>query len=214
MSEPLLTGTKLDILRLLMERELSVAELAGQLDLTGAAIRQHVQSLEAAGLVAKRKLGGKPSRPTFLYRLSPAGKEVFPHRHDLLLSLLIDELREREGPARVEALVRAAAARLASSAPQAVQQAAGGDGWSTLLVWLEQVLAWRARSETDPDGGRRIVIHQCPFSAASGDHPQVCGAFFTELFTSLQPGLRLAHDTACLPPACCALIAAPPSDRP
>jgi predicted ArsR family transcriptional regulator len=207
-----MTGTKRDILALLMERELSAADLAERLGVTGAAIRQHVQSLEAAGLVDKRKLGGKPSRPTFLYRLSETGKQGFPHRHDLLLSLLIDEVRDREGPARVEALLRAAAARLAGSAPEAVRHAEGRGGWPALLAWLEQELAWHARGERDGAGGRRIVIHQCPFSAVSGDHPQVCGAFFTELLRVLRPGLRFAHDTACQPPVCCALSAPPPSD--
>ena len=80
------TGTRLDILERLLRRELSSQALAEELGISPAAIRQHLATLEALSLVTRRKVVTQPSRPTYLYRVSPQGMRVFPKRYDLLLS--------------------------------------------------------------------------------------------------------------------------------
>jgi len=60
--------TRRDILRRLRPREQSVGELAAQYDLTFAAVSKHLQVLERAKLVRKRRLGREQ-----LVELSPQG---------------------------------------------------------------------------------------------------------------------------------------------
>src|SRR4026208_2404594 len=105
------TGTRLDILELLLREELSSQQLSERLGVSSAAVRQHLTTLEALGLVVRRKLVTQPSRPTYLYRVSPRGMRIFPKRYDLLLAQMIDVLAERQGPEAVEQTIAAAARR-------------------------------------------------------------------------------------------------------
>ena len=87
--------------------------MAERLGVSPAAIRQHLTTLEALGLVTRRKGVTQPSRPTYLYRVSAQGMRVFPKRYDLLLTQLIEVLTEREGPEGTGAVIEAAARRMA-----------------------------------------------------------------------------------------------------
>lgn len=59
-----------DILRLVLDRELSAGEIASQFDVTRPAISQHLHVLTDAGLLAMRRQGTKR-----LYRARPEGIE-------------------------------------------------------------------------------------------------------------------------------------------
>src|SRR5437868_13401218 len=100
-------------MKLLTKQELSAQSLAKTLGVSAAAVRQHLETLNALGLVTRRKLVTKPSRPTYLYRLSGRGAETFPKRYDLLLSLMTAVIRERDGANAVTDMMQAAAERLA-----------------------------------------------------------------------------------------------------
>src|SRR5580765_76157 len=115
-----ITGPRVEILELLLRRELSSQMLAERLGVTPAAIRQHLTTLEALGLVGRRKVVTQPSRPTYLYRISPQGMRVFPKRYDLLLTQLIEVLTERQGPDGAGAIIEAAARRMAERVPARV----------------------------------------------------------------------------------------------
>ncbi len=59
---------RLEILRLIADRELASGEIASRFDVTRPAISQHLQVLKAAGLVTERREGTKR-----LYRARPEG---------------------------------------------------------------------------------------------------------------------------------------------
>lgn len=202
-------GTKYDILKLLMKAELSALQLAERLSISSAAVRQHMQALEGLGLVQRRRVVSQPSRPTHLYRLSEAGKRVFPQRHDLLLMMVLEELRQSEGPERVDALMRAAARRMAAEVRPRFGALPPAQRWAATLEWLEGELAWEADAEALSDG-QRIVIHQCPFAAVSRTHPEVCGTFFSELIHQVYESVPVTHAPDGEGPACCSLRTGPP----
>lgn len=202
MGHPGPTGTKLDILKLLVRQELSAQQLADSLSVTAAAIRQHLETLEALGLVVKRKLVTQPSRPTFLYRLSPQGARAFPKRYDLMLGLVVDVLSERHGPAELDDVIRAAARRLAERASGRLGAAGSSHRWKQVADWLEQELAWHADVHV-ANGGRRITIYQCPFQDVASDHPELCATFFSTLIGAVYGEVTVERAA---PPACCAVL--------
>src|SRR5260370_38918043 len=110
------TGTRLDILELLLKQELSSQSLAESLRVSPAAIRQHLGTLEALGLVNRRKVVTQPSRPTYLYRVSPQGMRVFPKRYDLLLTQMLALLAEHQRPHGAGAPLEAAASAVVGRA--------------------------------------------------------------------------------------------------
>jgi predicted ArsR family transcriptional regulator len=198
-------GTKHEILNLLVRQELSSKSLAEHLQVSPAAVRQHLDTLEALGLVTRRKLVTRPSRPTFLYRLTPQGRRVFPKRYDLLLGQVIEVLAERHGAAAVAGVVEAAAARLAARVRDRFQQGDRRARWNLLLGWLEEELAWQADVTEEPGGGRRITIHHCPFQEVAAAHPAVCAGFLTTLIRALGGDARVEH-TPAAGQACCTLV--------
>ncbi|HEY3068526.1 MAG TPA: ArsR family transcriptional regulator [Methylomirabilota bacterium] len=197
-------GTKFDIMKLLLRRELSARSLAGELSVTPTAVRQHLETLYALGLVTRRKVITRPSRPTFLYRLSPGGAATFPKRYDLLLSLFVDVLLERHGVEWVALLVQDAARRLAERVRPRFDDADVDRRWPLLLDWLEEELAWHADVRVD-DGHHEIVIHQCPFREVSRVQPAVCGVFFRTLIQALYADVNVEHVGSVTGPACCHL---------
>lgn len=200
-----LPGTKHDIMKLLVKRELSAQGLAEVLGVSPTAVRQHLDTLEALGLVVRRKVVTQPSRPTYLYRLTPEGLRVFPKRYELLLGELIQVLIERHGPQAVTDLVDAAAQRLAQRVRERFQRADARARWDLLAEWLERELAWQADVAEEPGGGRRLTIHHCPFQDVSRAHPAVCGVFFTALVRALYGDVPVEHLPGAGGVTCCAL---------
>src|SRR6185503_5170361 len=113
------TGTRLHILETLLRQELSSQSLADMLQISPAAVRQHLTTLEALWLVRRRKVVTQPSRPTYLYKVSAQGMRVFPKRYDLLLAQIIEVLAEQQGTAGAGALIEAAARKVAVGGPRA-----------------------------------------------------------------------------------------------
>ena len=192
----------------LVKQELSAEALAGILRVSPAAVRQHLDTLQAYGLVSRRKEVTRPNRPAFLYRLSPSGTRAFPKRYDLLLGLVVDVVLERDGPEAVDEILRASARRLAEHVRERFP---GGDErrrWEILIGWLEDELAWRA-DVGEQDGRRRITIHQCPFHDVAQQYPRICGVFFGALIRALYGDVAVAQAPAPPAPACCALLVGP-----
>jgi predicted ArsR family transcriptional regulator len=206
MTHPTATGARLEILTALLKQELSSQDLARHLEVSPAAIRQHLATLEALGLVTRRKLVTRPSRPTYLYRASADGMRIFPKRYDLLLNSVVDALLEREGAEAVQEVVRQAAHRTADRARQPSARSRGATPWDAVLQWLDREFSWQAEVEVEPSGARRITIHQCPFQDLSRAPVDVCGVFFTTLLGDLGGDARVEHREASRSPACCAFV--------
>jgi DeoR family transcriptional regulator, suf operon transcriptional repressor len=198
-------GTKYDIMKLLTRQELSSQMLAETLGVSPTAVRQHLETLEALGLVMRRKQVSQPNRPTYLYRLSARGEESFPKRYDLLLSLLVEVLTERAGDEAVAEVIEAAAARLAARVRSRFESIDASRRWSLLVDWLEEELAWHADVTIEDGGGRRITIHQCPFQEVSRRQPAVCGVFFRTLVRALYGPVDVVHAPVS-GLACCTLL--------
>ena len=203
------TGTRLEILEVLLRQELSSQSLAELLQVSPAAIRQHLTTLEALGLVKRRKIVTQPSRPTYLYKVSPQGMRVFPKRYDLLLNQIIEVLAEQRGADGAGALIEAAARKIASRARDDLVRSSGPERWQRLLDWLEREFSWQAAVSEEAGNARRLTVHQCPFQDLSKTAPDVCGVFFTTLIREADAQVAVEHAEATSEPACCAFLVRP-----
>nr|BFF09515.1 metalloregulator ArsR/SmtB family transcription factor [Microbacterium flavescens] len=93
----LAAATRRDILRRAIEGEYSVSTLAGEYDMSFAAVQKHVAVLEAAGLIVKRAEGRERlvrADPAMIARaraLLARYEELWRSRIDRLDALLSDE---------------------------------------------------------------------------------------------------------------------------
>jgi predicted ArsR family transcriptional regulator len=92
----------------------TVKELGALLGLTSTGIRQHLTVLERDGLVEAREERGRVGRPTLVYSLTEAADALFPKRYDVLATVILEEIRAREGNEKLHQLLQRVAQRLAS----------------------------------------------------------------------------------------------------
>ena len=93
-------GRQKQLLKLLRGSKpgMSVDELSKGLEITRNAVRQHLSSLEGAGLVktgTTRPSGG--GRPQQLYVLTDLGQESFPRQYSWLAQLVVASVQREEG---------------------------------------------------------------------------------------------------------------------
>jgi len=81
--------------------EASAREVAGILGVTVSAVRQHLEPLEAEGLVAHRDERPGPGRPRRRYCLTPAAEALWPKRYGQLTNQLLSFIEDAD-PALVE----------------------------------------------------------------------------------------------------------------
>ena len=89
--------TKELILNLLLEGSKTAGEIADQLKIQKSAIRTHLGSLQAEQSVRSYfKIEGL-GRPRKVYELTESGRELFPRKYDLILSLILQKIESTEG---------------------------------------------------------------------------------------------------------------------
>ncbi len=168
----------------------TVAELAGRLGLTQAAVRRHLDALVTDGVVEAREqrvYGARTrGRPAKVFALTDGGRDAFDQSYD---KLAVDALRwiaeQGGGPEAVAAFARARVAAQASAYRKAIE-AAGPDERTEALAKALSVdgYAATARSAPLPHKGEQLCQHHCPVAHVAEQFPQLCEAE-TEVFAEL-----------------------------
>nr|WP_202515293.1 MULTISPECIES: metalloregulator ArsR/SmtB family transcription factor [unclassified Streptomyces] len=165
----------------------TVAELAGRLGLTQAAVRRHLDALVADDVVTAReqrvygtRTRGRPAR---VFALTDCGRDAFDQSYD---KLAVDALRwiaEREGgPEAVAAFARARFAAQASAYREAIGTAAP-DKRAEALAKALSADGYAATARSAPVG-EQLCQHHCPVAHVAEQFPQLCEAE-TEIFAEL-----------------------------
>src|SRR5215207_8168952 len=154
-----LPATRRALLIALRKRgEARAEELAEQLDVTVSAVRQHLQSLTAADLVAHREERIGPGRPRHVYRLAPAAEGLFPRSYGELTVELLDYIGDEDPDMVARAFERRRRARV-----ERVQERLAGLHFEARVEEVARVLdedGYLADVEPLPDGdGWRIREH-------------------------------------------------------
>jgi predicted ArsR family transcriptional regulator len=202
-------GTRGQVARLILELGPSTAgTLGGRLGLTPAAIRRHLDSLIAEGLIetrTARTYGNRGrGRPAKVFVITDAGRSAFEHAYDDLATSALRFLAETAGSEAVADFARRQVADLEHRyAPvlangttlaervDALAQALSADGYAASAgpapAIGPQVIGSPAA------GGEQLCQHHCPVAHVAAEFPQLCEAE-TEAFGRLlgTPVQRLA----------------------
>jgi predicted ArsR family transcriptional regulator len=166
------TSTKGRILVMLLRERRTVNELAEALMLTDNAVRAQLTALERDGLV--RQIGSRPGRrkPNVIYDLTPKAKQLFPKVYGVLLHHLLDVLKERLSPKKLEEVARTVGHRLASLYRPAVQASPSREPIELAIALLRELGGFCEKHE----GNGKVLLHcfECPFAEAVVGHPEVC----------------------------------------
>jgi predicted ArsR family transcriptional regulator len=150
----------------------SATDLARSFGLSPNAVRQQLMVLERDGLVAETPVRRGPTKPTYEFSLTPEADKLFPQGYDKMLTAVLREVRSQFGTAGVErvfdglsrrAIERARVSVTASEPEQKVAQL-------TEMLRRSGVVAEYSLI----DGGFALHEHNCPYSSAAKEHPEVC----------------------------------------
>ena len=190
-----LTGAKRRIIDRLKRVESATApELADEFGLTDTAIRQHLESLEAANLVERTR---EPSvgrgRPPVHWRLTTSAAPLFADRHADLTVDLITGIRDALGDDALQRVVDVRAGR------QLEQYRVELDAAPTMAARLQRLADLRSSegylAEAVQLGGHMVLIeHHCPIRDAAEHCTHLCDAELSLFRTALGPGVSVDRE--------------------
>ncbi len=195
-SEP---GTRGRIARLILENgPITAAGLSARLGLTPAAVRRHLDNLQADGMVEVRTSRPRGSRgrgrPARLFAMTDAGRSAFVHAYDDLAASALRYLTQVAGPDAVGKFARQQVSELERRYLPVVQAARPADRVKALAEALSaDGYAASAGGAPAAGGGEQLCQHHCPVAHVAAEYPQLCEAE-TEAFGRLlgTPVQRLA----------------------
>lgn len=161
---------------------IAATELAYRMDLTSAAVRRHVQALEAEDLIVEHEGVGpvtpKRGRPAKLYVSTPAGQAKLVNAYSDIATATIRFLEEELGPEAVDAFAEAQFAEITATYADAVE-AAGEDPLARAQALAQALTAdgYAATVRTVGDGfALQLCQGACPVLRVANEFPQFCAA--------------------------------------
>jgi len=170
-------GLRGDILvALKREQPLTARDLADRLGVSTNAIRHHLKELESESLVSYGREQRGVGAPTFAYRLSPRGEDVFPKRYEETLTDLLARVSEKQGRdaavgmfvEHYDELTRRLNVELEGVAPERRLEAV-----ARVMSDAGYMAEW---NESAGGGVFRLAEHNCAIRAVAERFPEVCAA--------------------------------------
>jgi predicted ArsR family transcriptional regulator len=200
-AEPAARGTRSQVARLILELgPCTAATLGGRLSLTPAAIRRHLDTLIAEGMIemrTARSYGNRGrGRPAKVFVVTDAGRSAFEHAYDGLATSALRFIEQTYGRQAVADFARRQVSELErryakvitkedlAGRVQALADALSADGYAA---------AAGPGPAIGTTSGQQICQHHCPVAHVAAEFPQLCEAE-TEAFSRLlgAPVQRLA----------------------
>jgi predicted ArsR family transcriptional regulator len=147
----------------------AVDELAARLDLTGMAVRQHLQALEKHGLVrAEPQPPEGRGRPRTLWSLTPLAEEIFPDHHAELTDELLTAAREAFGEEGLDQLLAERTRRQLASYRHLLPGAEAPLGERVEALARQRTAeGYMAEAHQEGPGHWTLVEHHCPICTAA-----------------------------------------------
>lgn len=189
-------GTRREhLLRLLLERKTgrTVEELAQSLHVSRNAVRQHLTSLVAEGLVMKGATQATGGRPEQLYILSTAGHENFPRKYSWFSELLLDSLKAEKGEAALAARFEKLGEQVGMQLQQTHRPSAHVSERVKYLATVMHEFGYEA-APTEATGRQLPMIEaaNCVFHHLATRFPEIC--HFDLALLSIYVGRPVSHD--------------------
>lgn len=155
----------------------TAAELAAVLGVTSVAVRQHLEQLEAAGMVAKAESSPasarKRGRPAVSWSLTADASAMFPDRHlDLTLDLLAS-IRDVAGDDGLDKVLSARSQRQRESYREQIGETRV-ELRANSLRQLRSEEGYMAELIDEGGDGFVLIEHHCPICEAATECQNLC----------------------------------------
>jgi DeoR family transcriptional regulator, suf operon transcriptional repressor len=171
---PTAEPTKEKILRALRTNgHMTVLELVRDLRITHIAVRYHLSSLQADGMIEGREERHGIGRPHRIYRLTETALDRNPSKYYKFTNILLDQLNENLPSKTVEGLLLGVASSIAGEWKLELDPLP----WPRRINRLVQLLSqdgFVTRVEASGPDQYRLLEFTCPYSRISAHHPEIC----------------------------------------
>jgi predicted ArsR family transcriptional regulator len=177
-------ATRRRILIALKERgSMTADELAEKLGISSVAVRRHLTNLERDRLVDHEQVQRGMGRPSYVYRLTEAAHQIFPHNYDQMASYFLEAIQELFGQDAVARIFEHRTQELAESYRSEVN---GQDLPDRLdqLSRLREADGYMPVWEEQEDGTYVLRQHHCPILHVAEGCSEACAhelALFVDL---------------------------------
>lgn len=146
--------------------------MATELGISASAVRQHLTGLRSAGMVAARQIRGRPGRPVDIYHSTDLGDTLFAGPSDDVMVELLEHI-QAEDPDLVD---RAFDQRQHRRTAEVAARLTGKD-LPERVAELSAILdgeGYLSDFEALPDGGYRLILHNCAIWSVATRYRQAC----------------------------------------
>jgi DeoR family transcriptional regulator, suf operon transcriptional repressor len=131
--------TKKAILDLLLEGPKTSGEIADKLQIQKSAVRIHLASMQTQKTVRSYFKIVRLGRPRKIYELTEIGRELFPRKYDLILSLIVKKIEETGGPEQLKKIIRSIADDIAADIRERIEKDNSSNNFEKSLKMLNSV---------------------------------------------------------------------------
>ncbi len=150
----------------------TVSNLAENVGVKAVTIRHHLNALQAEGLINIEEKRQSVGRPLYVYSLSEKAQGLFPQKYHVLVSRLLDQIKDQLPTKTVEVLINSLAGELADEVREDFESLPFDERMARLIDVLadEGFLAKWDRT----DEGIQLIEYHCPYYHLGQQHPEIC----------------------------------------
>ena len=162
------------LLALKKHQPLTARELAARFDLTPNAMRRHLETLEAAGIVRHTREVRGVGGPVHAFTLTGSGEALFPRSYANVLLETLESITAEHGRQGVADFFRRKWTTMAAEAAPALQQLPLEERVQ-LVAELWTSLGYMAEADVEEGTGLPLLRkHNCAIRAVAERYPEVC----------------------------------------
>lgn len=168
-------STRDQILSLLkVNKQLTVSEMANQLDITEMAVRRHLNTLERDKIIETTLVRQAMGRPTNVYYLTKAGQDMFPRNYAPLTVDLLRDIESISGKEMIEQLFERRKERMKEVYGARITDYKTLDEKIAELAKLQNEHGYMVEWEKDEEGNFIFKEYNCPISDIAQEFPVAC----------------------------------------
>jgi predicted ArsR family transcriptional regulator len=171
-------ATKQKIMEILLEGPRSLGEITDKLQIQKSAVRVHLQSLQSEKAVESHFKIERLGRPRKIYSLTENGRELFPRKYDLILSLILKKITETNGKEQARKIIESIADDMATNIRYEIEK----NGSSSLDSFEESLKIFNSASNEmgfassitkEHDGNFSVLSKNCILHKVALNHQDV-----------------------------------------
>jgi DeoR family transcriptional regulator, suf operon transcriptional repressor len=169
-------NTKERILEILLEGPKSLGEITDLLQIQKSAVRVHLDTLQSENTVESNFQIEHLGRPRKIYKLTQNGRELFPRKYDLLLSLILKNISETNGEKQAKKIIESIADDIATNIRHEINKKGYLDNFEESLKIFNSIsneMGFVSSITKDKDNSFSLLCKNCILYKIALDHQDI-----------------------------------------